>query len=255
MERCQSYHGNKMKLGNGKMPKVETVLDDDDDTVTHTYFLDKPADKTTMPEQDVIDKDRKPIHGLHHIVDPCNNMEVKLPHQGKELYGSVVGLCLDKNGKMIANSDPNRYLNTVLYHIKFKDGTTAAYGGNIIAENMRRMFNNEGYHEDTLHSIVDIRFSPCKADPDIQMRKAKRVDNFDYWEYVLLYVDDCLAIFIDPEPIVRDKIRKYFLMREASIGEPGVYLRGKVRKVELDTGELCWAFSSSQYVQEACWNV
>ena len=50
MEKCQSYHGNKMKLGNKRMPKVETVLDDDDDTVAHTYFQDKPADKTEMPE-------------------------------------------------------------------------------------------------------------------------------------------------------------------------------------------------------------
>ena len=44
-------------------------------------------------------------------------------------------------------------------------------------------------------------------------------------------------------------------MKEASIGEPDVYLRGNCRKVELVTGESCWAFSSSQYVQEACCNV
>ena len=44
-------------------------------------------------------------------------------------------------------------------------------------------------------------------------------------------------------------------MKKASIGEPDVYLGGKVRKVELDIGEVCWAFSSSQYVQEACKNV
>ena len=51
MERCQSYHGNKMKIGNKNIPKVETVLDDDNDnTVTHTYFPDKPADKTTILE-------------------------------------------------------------------------------------------------------------------------------------------------------------------------------------------------------------
>ena len=76
-ERCQSYHGNMMKVGNKTMPKVETVLDDDDDnSVTHTYFPDKPADKTKMPEQDVIDDDGKPIHGLDHIVDSYINMEV-----------------------------------------------------------------------------------------------------------------------------------------------------------------------------------
>ena len=44
-------------------------------------------------------------------------------------------------------------------------------------------------------------------------------------------------------------------MKEALIGVSDVYLGGKVRKVELDTGERCWAFSLSQYVQEACQNV
>ena len=44
-------------------------------------------------------------------------------------------------------------------------------------------------------------------------------------------------------------------MKEASIGEPDVYLGGEFRNVELDTGEVCWAFSSSQYVQESCKNV
>ena len=97
-----------------------------------------------MPEQDIVDDDGKPIDGLDHIVDSYINMEVKLPHEDKEFYGSVIGLCLDKNGRMIGNPDPNPYLNTVLYQIKFDDGTTVAYGGNIIAENMWRMCNNEG---------------------------------------------------------------------------------------------------------------
>ena len=113
-----------------------------------------------LPDQDVIDDNGKSIHGLDHIVDSYINMEVKLPFREKELYGSVVGLYLDKNGRMIGNLDPNPHLNTVLYRIKFEDGTTAASGGNIIAKNRWRMCNNEGYHEETLHSIIDIRF--CK---------------------------------------------------------------------------------------------
>ena len=39
-------------------------------------------------------------------------------------------------------------MNTVLYEIKFEDGTSAAYGANIIAENMWKMCDNEGFHED-----------------------------------------------------------------------------------------------------------
>ena len=44
-------------------------------------------------------------------------------------------------------------------------------------------------------------------------------------------------------------------MKKAFTGEPDIYLGDKVRKVGLDTGKVCWAFSSSQYVQEAYKNV
>ena len=149
-----------MKLESKRLPKVEAVLEDDDDTVANTYFPDKPADKTDMLEQDVVDNDGKPINGLDHIVDSYINMEVKLPHKDKELYGSIVGLCLDKDKRMIGTPHSNLYMNSVLYQVKFDDGIMAAYGGNTIAENMWRMCNNEGYQEDSLHSIMEIRY--CK---------------------------------------------------------------------------------------------
>ena len=50
MKKGQSYHGNKMKIRNKIMPKVEIVEDDNNDTVTHTFFPNIFVDKTTMPE-------------------------------------------------------------------------------------------------------------------------------------------------------------------------------------------------------------
>ena len=58
-------------------------MEDDNDIVAHTYFSDKPTDKTYMPEQDVVDNDGKPIDGLDYIVDLYINMEVKLSHKDK----------------------------------------------------------------------------------------------------------------------------------------------------------------------------
>ena len=63
-----------------------------------------------------------------------------------------------------------------------------------------------------------------------------------------MYEDNYLCISTDSEIIIRDSIGKYFLMKKAPIGEPDIYLVGKVRKVELATGEMCWAFNLSQYV-------
>ena len=59
-----------MKIRDSTMPKIETVTEDDGAVdYEHTYFPDIPVDKTTMPEQDVIDDEGKPIAGLDHIVD------------------------------------------------------------------------------------------------------------------------------------------------------------------------------------------
>ena len=45
------------------------------------------------------------------------------------------------------------------------------------------------------------------------------------------------------------------MLKEESIGPPKIYLGGHVRKVQLDNGVECWAFSSFQYVQAAVKNV
>ncbi len=147
-----------MKVGDSTLPKVETVseFDDDADEIEHTYFPDIAEDITTMPDQDVIDDEGNPIPGLDHIVDNYINMEVRLPSGEKELYGQVIGLCLDKDGRMIGIPHKNPFMNSVLYEIKFEDGSSQAYGANVIADNMWRMANDEGYQEDALHSIVDI---------------------------------------------------------------------------------------------------
>jgi hypothetical protein len=71
----------------------------------------------------------------------------------------------------------------------------------------------------------------------------------------LLYTDDLLVLSENAEQVLRNDLGRYFALKEASIGLPKIYLGGHVRKVQLDNGVKCWAFSSSQYVQSAVKNV
>ena len=99
-------------------------------------------------------------------------------------------------------------------------------------------------------------FEPCKADPDLWMRKAvKPSDGTEYWEYVLLYVDDALCVSHRPKEVLEKEIGKYWIMKPNSVGPPKLYLGNKVSQVKLDNGVLAWSFSSSQYVQSAIANV
>ena len=96
-----------------------------------------------------------------------------------------------------------------------------------------------------------LEFVSSRADPDVWMREATRKSGEKYYEYVLLYTDDCLVISERAESILRDEIGRYFDLKEESIGKPSQYLRGKLRQVELENGAKCWAFGSAQYVKAA----
>ena len=98
-------------------------------------------------------------------------------------------------------------------------------------------------------------YSPCLADPDVWMRPGLRSDGSECNEYILLYVDDALAIGVDAEKMLRNEVGKYFELKPDSVGPPKLYLGGRMSEVVLDNGVRAWSISSSQYVQNAVKNV
>ena len=81
-----------------------------------------------------------------------------------------------------------------------------------------------------------LQFTSCKADPDLWMRKTIKENGTEYWEYVLLYVDDALCVSTDPESVLTDEIGRYFRIKDKSVGPPSICLGNKVSKVTLDNG-------------------
>ena len=122
----------------------------------------------------------------------------------------------------------------------------ALYGGKTAGSDFRNHLRSCMRHLD---------FTSCLADPDVWMRPAKKADGSTYYEYILLYVDDCLVVSENAKSVLTDNLGHYFDLKKDSIGPPKIYLGGHVRKVDLDNGAKAWAFSSSQYVQAAVKNV
>ena len=116
--------------------------------------------------------------------------------------------------------------------------TRALYGGKAAGRDFWRHLRSCMKH---------IGFETSKADPGVWLREFVRNDGVTrYYEYVILYTDDCLAI----------SIGKYFELKEESIGAPSQYLGGgELREIELETGQKCWAFGSKQYIEAAVNNV
>ena len=89
-------------------------------------------------------------------------------------------------------------------------------------------------------------FKPCLADPDVWMWLSTKTTGEEYYEYVLLYIDDALVVSHRGEFILRNELGKYFELKEDLIGPPSQYLGGKASHVTLDNGNKAWTFSSSQ---------
>ena len=100
-----------------------------------------------------------------------------------------------------------------------------------------------------------LNFTSCRGDPDVWRRPATKSNGSTYYEYICLYVDDCLVISEYPEQIIKNEIGKYWTLKPNSVGPPKIYLGNKVSKVTLENGTRCWSFSSAQYVHAAVDNV
>ena len=77
-------------------------------------------------------------------------------------------------------------------------------------------------------------FESSRANPDVWMRESVQEYGITkYHEYMILYTDDCLVISDRGKAVLQNKIVKYFILKESSIGTLRQYLGGKLRMVEL----------------------
>lgn len=104
-------------------------------------------------------------------------------------------------------------------------------------------------------AMEEMGYTSCKADPEVWFRASVKEDGTDYYQYVLLYTDDILAIMEKPEAFIREELSNKFVVKPKSIGKPTQYLGNKVSYIQLDNGRYAWSFSSSQYVQNSVANV
>ena len=121
----------------------------------------------------------------------------------------------------------------------------ALYGGKAAGRDFRNHLRECMKH---------LKYEFCDADHDVWMRKGVRDDGTEYYEYLLLYTDDCLCVSEHPREALME-VNAYFKLKPESVGPPKIYLGGKVSKHVLPSGVWAYTFSSSQYVQEAVKNV
>ena len=102
--------------------------------------------------------------------------------------------------------------------------------------------------------IKHLGYESSKGDPDVWFKPATKVTGEKYYEYLLVYTDDILAIGMNPNDILT-RLNKYFTLKPDSIHPPDDYLGTKLKETVLPNGVKAWGQSSSHYIQIAVGNL
>ena len=97
-------------------------------------------------------------------------------------------------------------------------------------------------------------FKSSLADPDLWYKPSTDTNGFQYYSYILVYVDDLLIIDKSPSSYMA-QIQQNFKVKESSIEEPKTYLGADTTKVYYPDGSFAWTMGSESYVKKAIKNL
>ena len=101
--------------------------------------------------------------------------------------------------------------------------------------------------------LYEIGFVPSKGDPDVWMRPGVKPNGFEYWEYILCYVDDVICVSHDPKRSLQ-ALKQFFKLKNDKIEQPDMYLGAEISKIQSDNGEF-WTMSGEKYLKSAVKNL
>jgi hypothetical protein len=120
--------------------------------------------------------------------------------------------------------------------------TRALYGLKSFAKAWRTFFSK---------SLDKMNYKSCIADPGVYMKAECTKDGHEYWSYMLVYIDDCLLIHHDPNPVMEELESRYALKKD-SYGCPDRYLGTNACKYQLEDGREYWCMHPGDYVKMSC---
>jgi hypothetical protein len=95
-----------------------------------------------------------------------------------------------------------------------------------------------------------MNFTPSLADPDVWIRPSSKPNGEEYYEYILVYVDDILVVSHDPSQAMTTIRITYRLKDEPT--PPTTYLGATIKEWHIPgDAHTVWSMNSQRYVREA----
>ena len=103
--------------------------------------------------------------------------------------------------------------------------------------------------------LDELGFLSSDAVPDVWLRPAAKDNGEEYYEYILMYVDDILVISHRGREVLeslqsKDRVK----FKNSKISKPGMYLGGKLQLKTIN-GIKCWTMSGHKYLSAVVKNV
>ncbi len=96
-----------------------------------------------------------------------------------------------------------------------------------------------------------MKFMPTRIDPHVYMRNNFNANSQPYWEYLLVYVGDVLALSTNLEPMMK-QIRERFEIKNNDYGPPKLYLGTEGEKFNIPNSPIsARSMYSKKYVESA----
>ena len=97
-------------------------------------------------------------------------------------------------------------------------------------------------------TLTMLSFRSTHGDSDVYIQVQTRPDGTDYYEMLLVYVDDILMLSHDTKPIM-DGISAQFRLKKDSLGPLKQYLGTTIKIHTNGEGSESWVMSSNEYVR------
>ena len=89
-----------------------------------------------------------------------------------------------------------------------------------------------------------------QIDPNVYIRRNRRENGTEYYELLLVYVNDVFAVIHSPEIIMKD-IGLTLDIKDNKYGPPTAYLGANVRPFHMSDGKYLWSIKCDYYVVAA----
>ena len=120
--------------------------EEEDETPTYEPYEDDETEPICIEEADEMD---------HNAFDKYIMVEVMLP-QGDDLLTLRIVKCHkhDHDRNVIGTSNPDPFLDSSIYEVKFADGVTQEYESNVIAEHLYSQIDEDGHQHVFFDEII-----------------------------------------------------------------------------------------------------